>query len=352
MVRTAGDYGDGYFYGARVGAYAPHCRRTNRFPRLQFAAVKVAEAKALVVDLMMDDLAASDASVLFDPASPDPRDPGKFVLGGKVARAIHHYDGWYVPIELSWFSGGFGQPQVHGQPFYWYVFAIPKRSRYARDHYMVCDYLQMRDWVLDFAAPLDRDHRDHKLWRADLRIYTDGEVEREGYFRWGDEDVGDTSRPERVFELDNVSTVHELELIGKRVGSLGAGGESAAHRRLKLYVATHPLEFGLSDGALPFVEHRFRTGDRVDVMFENHAPDRTVVEIEVQGEENICIGIHQAIKYRSLAEAEAGYALLGGQVNSLVVAYETAYPRAVELADQYAVTLCPVDRELVLASAV
>lgn len=85
---------------------------------------------------------------------------------------------------------------------------------------------------------------------------------------------------------------------------------------------------------------------------ENHAPDRTVVEVEILGEENICVGVHQAIKYRSLAESEAGYALLGGRVNSLVVAYETAYPKAMQLADRYEVSLRTVDRELVLASAV
>jgi hypothetical protein len=147
-------------------------------------------------------------------------------------------------------------------------------------------------------------------------------------------------------------TLHDLALIGERVGVLGAGGESAAHRRLKFYVAAHPLEFDLSAKARPYVECQFRTGDRVDVMFENHRPDRTVVEVEISGEENICVGIHQAIKYRSLAEAEAGYPLLSHRVRSLVAAYETAYPRAVDLADRYDVTLRSVDRNLVLATAV
>jgi hypothetical protein len=41
-------------------------------------------------------------------------------------------------------------------------------------------------------------------------------------------------------------------------------------------------------------------------MFENHMPDRPVVEVEVEGEREICVGIHQAIKYRSLAAADAG----------------------------------------------
>lgn len=314
--------------------------------------MRVAEAKALVIDLISADLAAATVPVVLDPRSPDPKDPGKFVLDGKGARAIHHHDGWGVPIELSWFEGGFDPPRIHGQPFYWYVFAIPKRSRYRQDHYLICDYLQIREWVLDFTAPLGRDHRDHRRWRADLRIYTDGASEREGYFRWGDEPIGQPPDPWRVFELDNAVTLHELALIDARVGALGQGGESAAHRRLKLYVASHPTDFGLTDRARSEVEHRFTTGDRVDVMFENHAPDRTVVEVEIEGEENVCVGIHQAIKYRSLAEAEAGYPLLSSRVGSLVVAYDTSYPRAAELADRYGVSLFSVDRDSILATAV
>jgi hypothetical protein len=120
---------------------------------------------------------------------------------------------------------------------------------------------------------------------------------------------------------------------------------------LKLYVAGHPLEFGLSAVAIPHVEYRFTTGDRVDVMFENHLPDRTVIEIEVDGEPEICIGIHQAIKYRSLAAADAGYPLLTSRVRSLVVAYTTEYARARELADRYDIPLISVNRDKVLTPA-
>lgn len=306
------------------------------------------EAKEMVLDLMARDLALSGAPVVIDPESPDPRDPEKFVLGGRIACPIHHFSGWHVKIDLGWFDGGYEEPQVHGHPFYWYVFAIPARYGRGRDHYLVCDYLQMRTWVLDFTAPLGRDHRDHADWRADVHVYSD---EREGYFRWGDEPVGQRKDPDRVFALDNVATVHDLQLIKERVGTFGLGGESAAHRRLKLYVAAHPTEFGLSAQASPHVEYRFQTGDRVDVLFENHLPDRTVVEVEVAGEQNICVGIHQAIKYRSLAEADAGYRLMDNHVRSLVVAYDTHYQRAEDLADRYDVALQSVEREKVLSLA-
>ena len=314
--------------------------------------VRVADAKALVLDLIHADIETTGVPVVVDPSPSGLRDPGKFLLDGRAARAIHHYDGWYVPIELSWFEGAFEMPSINGEAFYWYVFAIPNRSRYRRDHYLICDYLQIREWVLDFTAPLGRDHRDHRNWRADLRVYIGDDAEAEGYFRWGDEPVEQSPDPWRVFELDNVVTLHELALAGQRVGTLGRGGESAAHRRLKLYVAAHPTEFGLTTRARSQVEYAFTTGDRVDVMFENHAPDRTVVEVEIEGEDNICVGIHQAIKYRSLAEVEAGYPLLSSRVGSLVVAYDTQYPKAAELAGRYDVTLRQVDRDLVLASAV
>lgn len=86
-------------------------------------------------------------------------------------------------------------------------------------------------------------------------------------------------------------------------------------------------------------------------MFHNHEPERTVVEIEVAGEENVCTGIHQAIKYRSLAEVEGGYDRLSPTVRSLVVAYDTEYPTAMALADRYDVDLVTVDPRRVLAAA-
>jgi hypothetical protein len=155
-----------------------------------------------------------------------------------------------------------------------------------------------------------------------------------------------------VFQLDNLLTLASTAPVTGHVGSYGPGGESAAHRLLKLYVAGHPVEFGCSPAARAHVEYSFATGDRVDVMFENHRPDRTVVEVELEGEDNVCVGIQQAIKYRSLAAVDARYPLLTSRVGSLVVAYNTEYPKALELADRYEVPLMSVAKDLVLAQAV
>jgi hypothetical protein len=308
--------------------------------------MRVAEARELVLGLMFSGQAAV-ARLLVDPASPD-GDAGKFRIDGKAARVIHRFSGWHVPISLGWFSGGYDEPVINRGAFYWYVFAIPNLGRYRADHYFVCDYLQMREWVLAFTAPRGDAHRDHADWRADLPLYPGEDA---GYFRWGDEPAGTGEQPGRVFEADNLATIAIPGPPGAHVGSYGAGGESAAHRLLKLYVAAHPVEFGLSAAAVPHLEYRFATGDRVDVMFENHLPDRTAVEVEVDGEQQICIGIHQAIKYRALAAADAGYPLLTARVRSVVIAYATGYPKATELAARYEIPLIAVDRDRVLAPA-
>jgi hypothetical protein len=305
------------------------------------------EAKEMVLSLIQADQPHALAAGLVSPVSPD-SDPAKFLIDGKAARAIHRFNGWMVPISLGWFTGGYDPPVIHKTPFYWYAFAIPERGMYRADHYFICDYLQMREWVRAFAAPLGNTHRDHASWRADLPLYPG---EQAGYFRWGDEPLGLTDQPGRVVEVDNFATIAMPPPAGRHVGGYGPGGESAAHRLLKLYVASHPLEFGLSAAAVPHVEYPFPIGDRVDVMFTNHMPDRTVIEVEVQGEHEICVGIHQAIKYRSLAAADAGYPLLTSRVRSLVVAYATNYTRAQQLADRYDIPLVSVDRHKVLTAA-
>lgn len=133
--------------------------------------MKVSEAKALVLGLMERDLRRSRAAVLVDAASPDPSDPGKFLIDGKPARVIHHFSGWHVPIDLGWFHGGFEPPRIQKGAFHWYAFAIPSLRARRADHYFVCDRLQMRARVLEFAAPRGNDHRDHADWRCDFRVY-------------------------------------------------------------------------------------------------------------------------------------------------------------------------------------
>lgn len=89
-------------------------------------AMKLAEAKDLILSLMLAGQPEAARSLRVSSASPD-GDPAKFLIDGKAARAIHRYNGWLVPISLGWFSGGYDLPVIHKTPFYWYAFAIPER---------------------------------------------------------------------------------------------------------------------------------------------------------------------------------------------------------------------------------
>jgi hypothetical protein len=135
--------------------------------------MNLAEAKDMVLSLIVAGQPEAARSLQVSPGSPD-GDPGKFLIDGKVTRAIHRYNGWLAPISLGWFTGSYDLPVIHKTPFYWYAFAIPERGMYQADHYFICDYLQMREWVLAFSAPLGNTHRDHSSWRCDLRLYPRG----------------------------------------------------------------------------------------------------------------------------------------------------------------------------------
>jgi hypothetical protein len=79
--------------------------------------MKLAQAKDLILRLMLTGEPEAARSLRVNPASPD-GDPGKLLIDGKAARAIHRYNGWLVPISLGWFSGGYDRPVIHKTPFY------------------------------------------------------------------------------------------------------------------------------------------------------------------------------------------------------------------------------------------
>ena len=82
----------------------------------------------------------------------------------------------------------------------------------------------------------------------------------------------------------------------------GPGGEGERHKVLKQFIADNPERLGLGRGK-GAVEHRFVTGDRVDVSIALADGEHCVVEIEVEGE-STSIGAHQALKYRALRASE------------------------------------------------
>lgn len=123
-------------------------------------------------------------------------------------------------------------------------------------------------------------------------------------------------RPDVEGALDNKFT---FKVAMKR--KYGKGGESAAHKRLKNFVADNPKIIGLKKSEVePHIEHKYVSGDRVDILFSpKKGSTNTVVEVEL---DNVLPGIHQAIKYRVLRCSQLGVSLNSKNVKATVVAWE------------------------------
>lgn len=90
--------------------------------------------------------------------------------------------------------------------------------------------------------------------------------------------------------------------IGDTEQKYGPGGEGKRHRELKAAIARRPELLGLGPGKTT-MEHRFITGDRLDVLVELDKGKKCVIEVEVEGQSTL-IGAHQALKYRALISGE------------------------------------------------
>ncbi len=115
----------------------------------------------------------------------------------------------------------------------------------------------------------------------------------------------------------------------------GTGGESAAHKRLKNHIASHPELIGLEkENFIAKIEHPYVSGDMVDILFEHvNGKQSTVVEIEL---DNVIPGIHQAIKYRSLRCSQLNRPLNDPEICATVVAWQIS-PTEAGLCDYYGI---------------
>lgn len=84
-------------------------------------------------------------------------------------------------------------------------------------------------------------------------------------------------------------------------GGRGPGGEQAPHLALKKRIAADPAAV-LEEPGLRLVEMEmsFPTGDRVDIVLEDHHGRLVAVEVEVDCDANEVCGPLQCMKYRSL----------------------------------------------------
>lgn len=126
--------------------------------------------------------------------------------------------------------------------------------------------------------------------------------------------ISDQKASNEVWKLAGGALAQEPNVRRK----YGSGGEGPEHRNLKNKVASNTGLIGLTDVIETHVEHRFMSGDRVDILFVLANGTSEVVEIETT---DPCPGGHQAIKYRVLRCAEEGWALGSKKVGASLVAW-------------------------------
>lgn len=83
-----------------------------------------------------------------------------------------------------------------------------------------------------------------------------------------------------------------------------AGGESDAHKRLKMYVAENPALVGARGRDTGTVEYQLPSGDCLDVLFRGNR-EWTAVEVKsrLSGVDDLARGLFQCVKYQAVLEA-------------------------------------------------
>jgi hypothetical protein len=185
-------------------------------------------AKQLVTELLTSDLKLLSKSNELDLSSVD-NDASKFTLNGHIVRVIHTWQGHYAPINLLWFEGRDDLPVINRGEFEWYAFAIDSRLGFSRQHYWLCSYSQMKEWVLSFDSPSGNDHRDHNKWRCAIDFRDETDEVAKAYFRWGDESPEGPFYSDRLISLNNAAEILGCSEIGVQGGSI-----PQYHKRLKI----------------------------------------------------------------------------------------------------------------------
>ena len=163
--------------------------------------MKLVDAKNDILALIKEQIGQEQFDNNFDLSSPD-SDVGKLFLLGEPARIIAPFNGFFVNINLNWFTGGADLPVISGGPFHWVIFSICAHGSNDITDYYICDYHKLRSFVLSFSSKV-YDHRDHRDWRGHIHV----ESPNLGYFRWGDEELNDRSIEDRIIPLNNISEI-------------------------------------------------------------------------------------------------------------------------------------------------
>ena len=107
----------------------------------------------------------------------------------------------------------------------------------------------------------------------------------------------------------------------------GGSGESKAHKDFKEFVKQHPEKLYLHKEMTSLVEYELKSGDRLDVVFEN---DQEIVGVEVKSRisdvADIQRGLFQVIKYHAVLTAMESVSIHPRKVKTCLV-LENAVPR-------------------------
>lgn len=125
---------------------------------------------------------------------------------------------------------------VNKEEFFWYAFAVPNYAGFEKEHYFICDYQQLRKWVLDFKAPLGKDYRDHRYWLAYIKFYSISKDEVLGYFCWKDEPIDQPIDDSRIIHLDNIDDIQVLSDILINTQAIDLNIESKTPSKIKIEV--------------------------------------------------------------------------------------------------------------------
>jgi len=125
----------------------------------------------------------------------------------------------------------------------------------------------------------------------------------------------DTITPPRSHQT--VTDVREESEERQTRSGGGGSGEGAEHRNLKEKLAMNPVLLG-PGLRLVKVEHKFASGDRVDILLEDNNGVPVVVEVETYINPGNELGLWQAIKYKHLIAVERQ--ILCQQARSILVA--------------------------------
>ena len=172
-------------------------------------------------------------------------------------------------------------------------------------------------------------------WRRNLFRYMDDEQVRTALeaMRAGS---GNVAMRKRIDALAAAAGLGSVKKLGERAQSVlnktvrktgiarkyGSGGESHRHRLLKEWAAEHPEVFGLSN-VVGEVEFGFKSGDRADVVFlDARGLPCGVVEVEIEGDRELEVGVHQAVKYRALSKAVRRLSGHKGPVGAWMLSYK------------------------------